>query len=643
MMRGIAWLPLHSFQRQFAAVWWKELRRLPKFAGVSAIALLALYFTGLLLRFPCVIAMCFTTVCGLMTFQPEQENNNVRFFSERGVSSRFLWITKTAFWLLPVVGAGMLLPVARMLAGSAVDFWPAYGEPRELMVRTIILLQAAFFVGLFYSIAYRHRPNGWAMGIVTLGLLFGWCKLLVSVPVSLVAGVGPIAVGAFFGSVLCCQPWMHLRDTFRFRWASIVCLLSGIFVAWLLPAVGRVLKVPSPVQSPIAIVRPDDSDSLWPSGSAEPFDQPIVVTGYGQDELRLKNELRILHGQWKNTTEHRQQHLALAQRCLEHVRDVNDSTVDWLIADILTHYARHLAREGRRTEAADVYIALASDAERPNHLYYTNIAQACCYGGYTKADIGYARNAISKLQRDYATSESMLADGDREVLAELQKVEVPSEAFSKRFFLDEFRIRRIYDFGVSERRRILGEYRNQLTKGANLSDWVSGSQANKEVADEFDELVFSSEYASHAFLLFSNSNPWRLLKAETDSITNARLANAFLDVAAYVLEHKEYPELIERRNPWSGLPMTWFPNGATDPDSPGTRYDSAFIWCTAMPYNSYEKASRELRAQSMHFIPEGVTTLVTGKAVSDDELRREGHLFPSALQGSHGRVENADE
>lgn len=243
--------PLRTYQRLLWQEWRGTYRLL--------IAIVVLGVVVPIVFWPAFIA---TTVLGVSllgacTFLADQEARQFRFFAERGVSPRRLWLSRQVFWGSAVLALAAILLIAQRLfvhfaLGAAPSevrrLWQSMGWVFDLP-NLVIWVALAFAAGQACSMFFQSGVLAAALGVLLACLFAGWMTAMHTLDVGLWWSAAPLAIALFVATWLRSNGWLLERHTWR-AWV-LALFLPLMTIATLLVSVPayRVFEVPEPVTS----------------------------------------------------------------------------------------------------------------------------------------------------------------------------------------------------------------------------------------------------------------------------------------------------------------------------------------------------------------------------------------------------------
>ncbi|HET6879063.1 MAG TPA: hypothetical protein VFI31_02840 [Pirellulales bacterium] len=220
--------------------------------------LTAIVILGLLVPLLLWLAFIPTTVLGLAllggcSFLADQEGRQFRFFAERGVAPRQIWIARELFWGGAAVALALLLFAEYWLALLVVGL--ADPEARRLFDALgwvfqpggyLVWVGLAFAAGQLCSMFFRSGVLAATLSVVLAGVLAAWAALMHKLQVPLWWSAAPLIGAMLAATWLRSTGWVLQRNSVR-AWLPAVAVLA-LPVAALLAGVPayRVWEIPQP-------------------------------------------------------------------------------------------------------------------------------------------------------------------------------------------------------------------------------------------------------------------------------------------------------------------------------------------------------------------------------------------------------------
>lgn len=269
---GSRWLRARKVKRQQRSEREQALKRLlwQEWRG-SRRLLFAIVALGVLV--PAVLWPLFipSTVLGFAllgasTFLSDQERRQFRFFAERGISSRRLWLSRQLFWGGAALSLAAVLFLAERLWASLVLASPNEAQPLLKLtgwvfepLSYLVWVALAFAAGQACSMLFQSGVLAATFSVVLAGLLAGWMALMHALDIGFWWSVAPLAAALFAATWLRSAGWLLERHTWR-TWAPALLTPLATFAALLVavPAY-RVWEIPAPVTAIDIGARPKPS------------------------------------------------------------------------------------------------------------------------------------------------------------------------------------------------------------------------------------------------------------------------------------------------------------------------------------------------------------------------------------------------
>jgi ABC-type transport system involved in multi-copper enzyme maturation permease subunit len=255
---------------------WQELRRSYRLLLVLLAIGIVIPSLNLLYRDPrsaVPVAGFVLALLGACTFLGDQENSQFRFFAERGISARTVWLSRELFW----GGAALLLAaglwLAHLLAASALgDHFAAGVAPSSRPILQFLLswvaidigpggfcsvrsygdvigmflwISLSFGAGQLCSMFFRSGLLAAVFGVMLASVLLVWTAFMQVLAIGWWWSVAPLAVALFAATRLRSAGWILQRRGFR-AWLSpaMVLAIPALTLLAAVPAY-RVFVIPS--------------------------------------------------------------------------------------------------------------------------------------------------------------------------------------------------------------------------------------------------------------------------------------------------------------------------------------------------------------------------------------------------------------
>ncbi|HJT32783.1 MAG TPA: hypothetical protein VJ783_12140 [Pirellulales bacterium] len=265
-------------------LWWQESRQ----SGVVVGAVLAL---GLLLMVSnwasagphsagtVPIATLIFALFGSCVFLADQGGGQFRYFTERGIDPRRLWLARQLFWAAPAAALMLvyLLAHVALLAmvvrnGGAYDniesrkllffnyewFGLHLGDPYRHYHQTwhvgwfrqlpgyVLWTALAYGAGQLCSMFFRSGLLAAVFGVIAAALLVAWAALMEFVELSWLFTVAPLAIALFVGTWLRAPDWLIERRDWRARVRGVLVLAVPLATVLIGTLLYRVYEAPAP-------------------------------------------------------------------------------------------------------------------------------------------------------------------------------------------------------------------------------------------------------------------------------------------------------------------------------------------------------------------------------------------------------------
>ncbi|HEX5447045.1 MAG TPA: hypothetical protein VFW87_24735, partial [Pirellulales bacterium] len=265
-------------------LWWQEARQ-------SGVVLGALLTVGLLLStsnwaaagphspLSVPIATLIFALLGACVFLADQEGGQFRYFAERGVNPRRLWLARQLFWAAPLLALIVFFLLAHIVLLAMVvrtnqnyDEMPSrillmfnygwfgidLGDPYRHFNRSwhldwfghlpgyLLWAALAFGSGQLCSMFFRSGLLAAVFGVIVAGLLVAWAALMEFLELSWLFTVAPLAIALFASTWLRAPDWLVERAEWRPRLRAAAVLALPLAAVLIGTAVYRVYEVPTP-------------------------------------------------------------------------------------------------------------------------------------------------------------------------------------------------------------------------------------------------------------------------------------------------------------------------------------------------------------------------------------------------------------
>jgi hypothetical protein len=154
-------------------------------------------------------------VFGLSTFTLQQWRRQFRMFAEQGVSPRWVWLSRHAFWLPLLILMTAIPAVMMSIAGHWSPGSVDHREPNELLLLLLFPL-VAYAVSQLAAMLIRSPAVAIAASLGLTVLAGFWIMLMVLGDVPLVWSACPLPVVCLFATWWCAPDWIAERRGRRF-------------------------------------------------------------------------------------------------------------------------------------------------------------------------------------------------------------------------------------------------------------------------------------------------------------------------------------------------------------------------------------------------------------------------------------------
>ncbi|MBI2827253.1 MAG: hypothetical protein HYX69_21485 [Planctomycetia bacterium] len=626
---------------------WHEWRQSWRTIGVLvAIGVLLSLFTATIheltpQKLAVPLAVAIVSVMGSCVFLSDQERSQYRFFAERAIRPRMVWLSRHAVWLSAI--AAWLLLVVPVWALYAFDTLKPLGDvphPRPGMetpsltgsllempqgMTLVVLVALAYACGQLASMLVRRGVVAGFLGLMLTGVVCGWAALMAAFDVNWLLSIAPIPVFLLSATWLRAPHWIGDRNGV-WPWTRVALSLAVPAVALATSvAIFRVVQIPAtgPGFSP-----QDYAAACTPAAreTQQMYLRAADLFVLDKDPSPTEDAERTILD-WPRTiawldANREPLELALAasarKECVFGIQVPGERQELYRVGALclLTSTdARRLTREGELDAAFDRYLAvLRMSVHMRNYQFDTG------YGS------GWEQNALSRLLNEWTPHPKQTPETIHRALAALEAwdktVPPPSEAIEARY---------LYLSGLlslSESHLAVEERANPAFKNgaaryvflAKLMPWETARARrvlDRETAIELAAARWLYETvhegrreappptAYQGFDWARYRTPWLatfaqhkevLLRAWIGYTAERRAACLLLALEGWRLEHGELPGTLEELegaylerlplDPYSGQDFRYFPHGVSDKlvyrGAGGTiEADAPFVWSAA--------------------------------------------------------------
>jgi hypothetical protein len=229
------------------------------------------------------LAVAMPPLVASFTFLADQRQRSLRFFAQRGISSRMLWFSRLLPWLVIIVPFCL---VAILAYFSTYIFLNHVGRPRGheewFAISLCILflfgyLMLSLCVGQFCSMYFRSGFLAGLFSLIITALLILWAAYMWMCGINFLWSVLPIPVILLLATWLRAPDWILDRNT---------------FASWLRP--GLVLAVPAVVLlTVVPLYRVYKIPAVDPGFSISEFERPLTPEEEATRRLFEKADQRM--------------------------------------------------------------------------------------------------------------------------------------------------------------------------------------------------------------------------------------------------------------------------------------------------------------------------------------------------------------
>lgn len=264
-------------------LWWQEARQ-------SGLVMGALLTLGLLLSMSnwaslgphspmsVPIAALIFALLGSCVFLADQTGGQFRYFTERGINPRRLWLARQLFWAAPLLALMVFFLLAHVLLMALVV---RTGQNYDEMVSRKLLFFNYSWFGIDLGDPYRHSNSTWHLGwpshlpgyllwaalaygsgqwcsmlfrsgllaavfgVITAALLLAWAALMEFLNLSWLITVAPLAIALFAATWLRAPDWLVERAEWRTRLRAALVLAVPLAVVIAGVVAFRVYEAPA--------------------------------------------------------------------------------------------------------------------------------------------------------------------------------------------------------------------------------------------------------------------------------------------------------------------------------------------------------------------------------------------------------------
>ncbi|HUY33834.1 MAG TPA: hypothetical protein VMV69_13880 [Pirellulales bacterium] len=532
-----------------------------------------------------LLAVLPLALMGGCVFLADQERERFRFFAERGISPRTVWLSRQIVWLAILLLATFLLLALINLCAAWTSSKAVAPFTFHNLVEVGLVLALSYAAGQLASMYIRRGIIACFGGLWLAGLFGCWAALMLYIQANWLWSIAPVPVAALFATWLRAPDWILERKDWRARTraASLLVPAAALFAAVVVFRIIQVPFAPRPITAVEAPATPEAletatmyrraAEMLTPAGglrrwmqgteSFEPVEpaMALAVEASRRESCAMDDVTWLeLRSDYDRDCD-RAMSLAFYLRCHAAVLQREDKLDDALSRYMaVLRIARHLRQQSRL-----VAVVTAGQLERDvlNELPAWAGSQ-----GQTPARI---KGAIGELTAiiDRFPSPSLALEGEYESVRQLIASEPaawPVETDQERWIIaaarwmpwERTRARRLLDRMAEEDR-------------AGLFRVLTALRANEPVPPvlQFARDEQTMECLRTTFLVGGiYGSAAGLASLECELGTRRRATRLVLALVAYRLEHGKLPEALsdvrpegELRDPYTGLPFFYLREG----------------------------------------------------------------------------------
>lgn len=558
------------------------------------------------------------SLMGSCVFLAEQEGQQFRFFADRGVGLRVVWLSKLAVWL----------PVA-VIATHAIGFMALFGAVGPIEVHRIAraydlnslapIPWIAFACGQLASMLIARGLVAGFVGLVLSGVVIAWHWLMLRLGVPLWWSVAPIPAALLAETWFRAPDWL-LERCGRRPWLRLAAALFVPFVALSgSVAAYRVLEIPGggPGFSPAEFVRPvtaEERETAELYGMAVAAIRPLPT-----DEIPFdaNDDSQFARDGWDHATPLDRAWVERNHHAIERLLEISwrpacafgdGGGSDELPAISRSHGLSNyglklLLLDARRLESEGDL-----DAALERYLSVVRISHHVATRGHLMGYGQMMEHFVNRRMPLWAAHPDQTTDRLRRAIRELESLAraapTPSDAIkaeylARRHDLDEgpgpslnppgfredeairFMLRRLLPFEQARAHRLLDcqtqqaiEKLDTVTAAMARDDWVVrwfGDGANNATRVNFHEWagIGAWQRTTATDVTMGDSGSWASLAALDE--TQRRALRLILAIKAWQIEHGELPKSLDQLvpayfdrvplDPWTGEPFGYEPAG----------------------------------------------------------------------------------
>jgi hypothetical protein len=211
-----------------------------------------------------ILALAMPPLVGAFTFLGDQRRRYYRFFAERGIGPRTVWLSRLWPWLVmgPCIFALMALlitPIFLAWPWDNTQWWRAHPGISPLLWRLLAYVVLSICAGQLCSMFFRSGILAGLFGLILGAILGCWVGLMWLWDINWLWSIAPIPLVLLFATWLRASDWVLERDKPRF---------------WLRPALA--LVVPAIILlSAVPLYRAYQIPVVDPGFSIDEFTRPL--------------------------------------------------------------------------------------------------------------------------------------------------------------------------------------------------------------------------------------------------------------------------------------------------------------------------------------------------------------------------------
>lgn len=591
-LQTIARLRVPSICRNVLAIWRTELRARGGFL-LLAMVVVGAGLVGDWLPNPVTTSTFLAAVCGVMSFESESAKERVRFYSERGVPRRSLWLGKQTLWFSIVTLIGAAAAVSYVMDvkyefGASLGPLDVGATRRDwgwLALSFLTLLQTCFVTAQLGSLWLKQRLAAIGIGLLSWPLILSWPAVVLGVGIPAFVGLVPLLLAATLGSWFWFEPWMNRRLNGKARLPVCIAMCAGLVGCWALPTLTRIYRVPTVAEVPVAkAIPPELRERLLLPGAETPgfgstrgrleqdqVDARLAALGklpVATDEdgtAKFSSASLDRAGDWKALTDVERawydRHAADIPEIVDlasfpGVASYMPARAKWL----LQLDALRLASEGNIAAAIERTCLRIEPGIAWDGTACLQIARMCCAGNATLADVQIAKRKIREfVRRQWWSSDIGGLQTKSGIIDEVSRKPWDTKRHLSAWLGERAQFERAFEWRGAAVRRQANRFRELLCNQKPVLRFVGGVMpaANSYPASwRKGSILLQAAHDSRTYPLSADA-----MRADVNDIMRARMAMAVLDVVEHLLKHGRLPTELQQVDPWSGISMSLNPTG----------------------------------------------------------------------------------